>query len=145
MQQQSDRNEPILPRYAARTPEDYLNAAAPDAIASFSPTQIQIIKSLLEAAIPKPAPKIVDLRFGINLLFSRFYVVLFVGKDRRGKQRQYSSGRASRWSNAIAAILLLISINLVISLFILMFAYLVKSAVGIDLTPGHLSDQVDRF
>jgi hypothetical protein len=71
--------------------------------------------------------------------------VLFVGKDRRKQQRQYWTEQVARWGNTIAAIVLLIGINLVISLIIFMFAYLVKSALGVDLTPGHLADQVDRF
>ena len=146
MQKRSARNEQInQPSYINRTPSYYLQSLEPEILDSFSTTQMQAVQSLLEAALPQPAPKIVDLRFGIDLLFSRFYVVLFVGKDRRRQQRQYWTDRVSRWGNAIAAVILLIGINLVISLIIFMFAYLVKSALGIDLTPGHLIDQVDRF
>ncbi|NJR64342.1 MAG: hypothetical protein HC772_01825 [Leptolyngbyaceae cyanobacterium CRU_2_3] len=133
------------PGYASRTPSYYLQSLEPEMLNSFSSGQLQAVQSLLRAAIPQPTPKIVDLRFGIDLLFSRFYMVLFVGKDRRRQRRQYLPERVSRFGNAIAAILLLISINLVISLMIFMFAYLVKSALGIDLTPGHLVDQLDRF
>ncbi len=142
---QSARHETIHHRYNTRTPDYYLQALSPDRLASFSPEQLQIVQSLLEAAIPKPAPKIVDLRFGVDLLISRFYIVLFVGKDRRKQQRSYLPESIAKWGNAIAAVLLLIGVNLVISLIIFMFAYLLKSAIGVDLTPGHLADQVERF
>jgi hypothetical protein len=160
MKRRSARNEPICEpghelayrpgdksrqRYSARTPEYYLQMLEPSILDSFSPSQQQAIEALLTASIPKPAPKLVDLRFGVDLLFSQFYVVLFVGKDRRRQQRQYLPEQMARWGNAIAAVLLLISLNLGITLILFMFAYLVKSAVGIDLTPGHLVDQLDRF
>ncbi|HEY9642916.1 MAG TPA: hypothetical protein V6C57_20675 [Coleofasciculaceae cyanobacterium] len=146
MQRRSARHEQIhQPGYIDRTPSYYLQSLQPEILNSFSVTQLQAVQSLLEDAIPQPAPKIVDLRLGVDLLFSRFYVVLFVGKDRRRQQRQYLPESMSRWGNAIAAIVLLMGLNLVISLIIFMFAYLVKSAMGIDLTPGHLADQINRF
>lgn len=136
--------------YGARTPEFYLNTIEPDLLASFSPKQLEAITAALETAMlqsaPKPAPKIVDLRVGLDLVFSRFYVVLLVGKDRRKQRRQYFSERVARVGNAIAAALLLLSINLLISLFILLLAYLVKSALGIDLfSHEHLGDQIEKL
>jgi hypothetical protein len=143
---QAAQNETIhQSRYLTRTPDYYLQTIPPDRLASFSPEQLHIVRSLLAAAIPEPTPKIVDLRFGVDLLISRFYIVLFVGKDRRGRQRPYLPKLVAKWGNIMAAILLLIGVNLIISLVIFMFAYLVKSALGIDLTPGHLADQVERF
>jgi hypothetical protein len=145
-ERQSARHEAIpQSRYTLRTPDHYLQTLAPEQLASFSPEQLQILRSLLESATPKPAPKIVDLRFGVDLLIDRFYIVLFVGKDRRRQQRLYFPELISKWGNQLAAVVLLVGVNLVISLVILMGAYLVKSALGIDLTPGHLADQVERF
>ena len=145
-QRRSARNEAIhQSRYTTRTPDDYLQTIAPDQFASFSLEQLQIVRSLLASAIPEPAPKIVDLRFGVDLLISRFYIVLFVGKDRRRQQRIYLPKLVIKWGNKLAAVLLLIGVNLVISLVVLMFVYLVKSALGIDLTPGHLADQIEKF
>jgi len=160
MKRPSARNEPINEpsdepsdgfanklsyRYIARTPEYYLQRLEPSVLGSFSPSQQQVIYDLLTSAIPRPAPKLVDLRFGVDLIFSQFYVVLFVGKDRRRQKRQYLPERVARWGNAIAAILLLMGLNLGITLILFMFAYLVKSAMGIDLTPGHLADQLNRL
>jgi hypothetical protein len=132
--------------YRFRTPEDYLKRMEPEVLASFTPDQLRAIKSTLKAAIPQAAPKTVDLRIGIDLILFRFYVVLLVGRDRRRQQRYEIPGPVSRLGNAIAAILLLISINLLISLFILLFAYLVKSALGIDFFPHkHLGDLLEKF
>ena len=143
---QSAQNETIhQSRYLTRTPDSYLQTLAPDQLASFSPEQLHIVRSLLLSAIPEPAPKIVDLRFGVDLLISRFYIVLFVGKDRRGRQRNYLPKLVIKWGNILAAAILLVGINLIITVIIFMFAYLVKSALGIDLTPGHLADQIERF
>ncbi|MEB3210803.1 MAG: hypothetical protein VKL39_05590, partial [Leptolyngbyaceae bacterium] len=95
---------------------------------------------------PKPSPKLVDLRFGIDLLVSRFYVVVFVGKDRRQRRRDYVPSPLARIGNVIVAIALLIGINVLISLGIFLLAYLAKSAIGINLFPdSHLSDQIQRL
>ena len=103
-------------------------------------------RALLESAIPKPSPKLVDLRFTVDLVLSRFYIVLFVGKDRRQQKRPYRSNSISRMGNAIAAVLLLLGLNLLISLFLFLFIYLIKSAAGVDLFPdSHLSDQLQKL
>jgi hypothetical protein len=133
------------PGYAFRTPEYYLGEIDPHVLASFNAEQLDIMRSLLKQAIPKPSPKIVDLRFAVDLVISRFYIVLFVGKDRRRSPRKYMPGRVARVGNFVAAIALLIGANLVISAFIVLLLYLIKSAMGIDLTPGHFSDWVRKF
>lgn len=133
-----------LPSYRARKPEYYLQQIEPDLLASFNPEQLQVITNILTQAIPQPSPKIVDFRFNIDLIFSRFYLVLFVGKDRRKSKRKYVSEGIARIGNAIAVVLLLLGANLVISGVILLFAYLFKSAIGIDFFPGHISDSVKR-
>ncbi|MGL4618377.1 hypothetical protein [Chroococcidiopsis sp.] len=134
-----------LPNYRTRNPEYYLQQVEPNILASFTTEQLQAIVNILTLAIPQPSPKIVDFRFNIDLLFSRFYLVLFVGKDRRKRKRQYIPERLARIGNAIAVVILLLGANLVISGVILLFAYLFKSAVGIDFFPGHISDSVKKI
>ncbi|URD50120.1 hypothetical protein [Chroococcidiopsis sp. CCNUC1] len=134
-----------LPNYRTRTPEYYLQQVEPNILASFNTEQLQVIINILTQAIPQPSPKIVDFRFNIDLIFSRFYLVLFVGKDRRKRNRQYIPERLARIGNAIAVVMLLLGANLVISGVILLFAYLLKSAVGIDFFPGHISDSVKEL
>lgn len=131
--------------YITRTPSYYLDKISPDILASFTNEQLRVITSILERAIPKPSPKIVDFRFTVDLIFSRFYVVLFVGKDRRKKKRHQVTEGIARIGNAIAAVILLLATNLVISALILLFAYLFKSAIGLNFFPGHISDSVKKF
>jgi len=139
-------HQQMQPGYSARTANDYLQTIAPEILASFTPTQLQAITAVLAAAATKPAPKLVDLRFVVDLIFSRFYVVVLVGIDRRKQQRQYVPQGIARIGNAIAAVLLLIGINLMVSLVIVLMAYLLKSALGIDFFPdAHLKDQIEKL
>lgn len=131
--------------YRLRTPNYYLERMKPDIVASFNQEQLQAITLILEQAIPKPSPKIVDFRFNVDLIISRFYIVLFVGKDRRRKQRQHVNAGIARVGNLIAAVILLIGTNLAISALILLFGYLFKSAIGIDLFPGHISETIKKI
>jgi len=134
-----------LPTYRTRNSEYYLQQIEPRILASFDREQLQAIVNILIQAIPQPSPKIVDFRFNIDLIFSRFYLVLFVGKDRRKRKRQYIPEGIARIGNAIAVILLLLGANLVISGIILLFVYLFKSAIGLDFFPGHISDSVKKI
>ncbi|MEM9212811.1 MAG: hypothetical protein AAGD25_00410 [Cyanobacteria bacterium P01_F01_bin.150] len=132
--------------YRQRTPDDYLALLDTKIRASFSDDQLDSIRMLLASTIPKPSPKLVDLRFEIDLLLSRFYVVLFVGKDRRKKRRSPLHPILTRIGNVAIAIAILVGINLLISLGLFMFFYLVKSALNIDLFhETHLADQLERF
>lgn len=131
--------------YHSRTPKYYLQQLDPRIFNSFNSEQLQAITSILNQAIPKPSPKIVDLRFVVDLIFSRFYIVLFVGKDRRKRKRQYFQGKISKAGNLIAAAILLIGLNFLLSAFILLFAYLIKSAVGINFFPGHITETIQKY
>jgi hypothetical protein len=131
--------------YEARTPEHYINAIAPEVLASLDETQLASVKSALAAAIPQPSLKLVDFRFVVDLIFSRFYIVILVGKDRRKRNRKYIPEHFSKVGNIIAAIVLLLTMNVFISVVLFLFAYLLKSAVGIDLFPGHTGDNLQNF
>lgn len=131
--------------YRTKTPSYYLQKIEPYILESFNPEQLEAITSILNEAIPKPSPKIVDFRFVVDLVFSRFYIVLFVGKDFRRKQRLYAPQGIVRVGNVIGAAIILIGTNLVISALLLLFAYLLKSAMGIDFLPGHISDTLKKL
>ena len=75
------------PQYLERTPADYLDSLPSELRSSFSEPQLAAVQHLLAAAIPKSSPKLVDLQFCVNLLAYRYYVVFFVGKDRRHRDR----------------------------------------------------------
>jgi hypothetical protein len=131
--------------YLSRTPDYYLSKLAVPIWESLTPEQREAFHQILSEAIPKPSPKIVDLRFAIDLLVSRFYVVLFIGKDRRKRQRQYFNRTITRIGNTVAVTIILVGMNLTVSAFILLAGYLVKSAIGINLLPGHFPDMVEHF
>lgn len=133
-------------RPMARTPDYYWHSLTPELRDSFTEQQATAVRGLLEKAVPQPQPKLVDLRFTVDLVLSRFYVVLLVGKDRRQQPRPYLPDPLARVGNVIAAVVLLIGLNLLMSLLILLFAYLLKSAAGVDLVPGgHLADQLEQL
>ncbi len=143
----SIHQEPIekIP-YHAKTPEHYLQKIEPQILSTFTPEQLNAIRTILNHAIPKNSPKIVDLRFDVDLVFSRFYIVLLVGKERRKGKRHYVTHGITKVGNFIAAVFLLIGLNLMVSLFIGLFFYLLKSAVGIDLfRQSHIIDQIKNF
>lgn len=123
----------------------YLQKIDPGVRASFTQPQLYAIELLLRDIAPKPAPKIVDLRFIVDLIFSRFYVVLFVGKEKRQKQRYHLPSKFTKIANIVIVAIMLIGINLLITLAIFIFAYLIKSAVGIDFLPGHVDQNVQKI
>jgi len=126
--------------YLSRSPDYYLDQLPPQIRDTLTPDQFAAFRALLDEAIPKPSPKIVDLRFAVDMLISRFYVVLFVGKDRRRQPRKYISKRLTRIGNIIAVIILLIAANLTISGLLIFSVYLLKSALNINVLPGHLPE-----
>jgi hypothetical protein len=103
------------------------------------------LKSVFSVAIPKPAPKIIDLRFIVDLIITRFFVVLLIGKDMRKQQRRYPVNRITKIANIIAAILLIIAISFLISAITVLILYLIKSALGIDLFQGHITDVLLKY
>lgn len=131
--------------YLSRTPGYYLAKMQPDILASFSSIQREAIAQALNEAMPKPSPKLVDLRFAVDLIVSRFYVVLLIGKDRRQKPRRYIPEGIAKIGNTVTAVIFLIGANFVISAFILLAIYLLKSAAGINLLPGHFPDLIKHL
>lgn len=123
------------PPYLERTPAYYLEKLDPDLRGSFTEPQLEAVRQLLEDSIPRPGPKLVDLRFWLDLFAYRFYVVLFVGKDRRGQKRADRLEPMARKGNAIVALMLLIGLNLLVSVFIIFIALLIKTAIGFSLFP----------
>ena len=123
------------PQYLERTPAYYLDQLTPELRSSFTEPQLEAVKQLLDASIPRPGPKLVDLRFWIDFFAYRYYVVLFVGKDRRKKDRADRLEPMARKGNVIVALMLLIGLNLLVSIFILLIALFIKTMIGITLFP----------
>jgi hypothetical protein len=119
------------------TSATYLAQIDPQVQASLDTKQWAELERIVSLAIPKPAPKLIDLRFEVDLLISRYFIVLMVGKDRRRIPRNAPVSKLTQFGNWVAAVLLLLGFNLALSTSVLMAAYLIKSALGINLLPGH--------
>jgi hypothetical protein len=104
---------------------------------SLTPDQWAEVSRVVNLALPKPSPKLIDLRVDMDLLISRYYIVIMVGKDRRRSARPPVISPVTRWVNWVAAVLLLLGFNLAVSVGLFLLAYLLKSALGINLLPGH--------
>lgn len=124
---------------ARKTVDDLIYLFDPVIAQQFKDDQWQEVRRILDLAIDKPSPKIIDLRFTVDLIVSRFYFTLFVGKDRRHQSRNETIG--SRVGNFIAVVCLLLVLNLLVSSSVVIVTYLIKSAMGIDLMPNsHFSN-----
>lgn len=111
-----------------------------DVLASLTPEQLAAVRKMVKSSILQASPKLVDLRINIDLIFTRFFVVLFVGKERRKNPRAHTVSGMMAITNKVAALALLLGLNLTVSAFIFLLAYLIKSSLGINLFPYHLRD-----
>ncbi|MGF1603071.1 MAG: hypothetical protein ACFCU8_13815 [Thermosynechococcaceae cyanobacterium] len=133
-QDQGSRAETILQRIDS----DVLN--------SFTLAQRSALLDLLTQITLESSPRrprLIDIRFVIDLVVTRFYLVLLVGKDRRQRSRPMKG--ITKAGNILAAALLLLTANLVISAILLLSLYLIKSAVGINLLPGHFAEYLKHL
>jgi len=146
-QQQADNSQSLFTPYAQRTADYYLRRLDPAVFQSLNQIQLKEIERVLREATPQPLPKIIDLRFTLDLIVSKFYIVLLAGKDQRRSPRKHPiSNRVTRIGNTTAVIILLLAINLLISVVIIVAVYLLKTIIGIDLTSGgHFSDYIKEF
>jgi hypothetical protein len=113
-------------------------------LAQLTPEQWDAIHVQLQKRQARKSPKLIDIRFGVDLIVTRFFVVLMVGKDRRKQQRENATSKLTKVGNITAAALFLISANLLLSAIILLGLYLCKSALGLDFTPGHISETIKK-
>ena len=134
----SGRSAPARDRQ--RTPAAILDCMPAAVRASMTNVQLAEVERLILLSLPKPSPKIVELRLEVDLLVTRYYVALFVGKDRRKKMRKQPVSRMTAISNKIAAIIILLTINLAITGTVFLVLYLLKSSMNLNLLPGHLRD-----
>ncbi len=117
----------------------------PELLNNITPEQWTAIEKYVFNGKGRKQPKLVDIRFVVDLVLTRFYIVLLVGKDRRAQSRNYPLTRLMRLGNIVAAVLLLIGANLVISACILLVFYLAKSAFGYDFLPGHITESLKSW
>jgi hypothetical protein len=133
----------VMKKTQQLTPQFYLNSINPETLETFSPDQINTVKLLLDKAIPTPSDKLIDLQISADLLFDRFYVAVFVGRDlRNGIRKQKPKKNYQKVLNILTALILLAGLNVTITTFVFTLLYLFKSLVGIDLLPGHAKDYI---
>lgn len=126
--------------YTARDADYYMHQIPVQILEKLNAEDKEDLKSVIHTAIPRSSPKLIDLRFAIDLIFARYFVVLMIGKDMRKQQRQYQVNGIAKVANVITAILLIVAMSLLVSAVTILILYLIKSALGIDLFPGHITN-----
>lgn len=110
---------------------------------SFTDDQMNAIENALLQHQNK-ARHLLDTRFTLPLFFTRLYIVVFIGKDKRTHYKKSMIERrrkGSLFSKLAFSLLLLINTGAVLLLLILFSSYLAKTILGIDLFPDqHLWD-----
>lgn len=126
--------------YTERDADYYMHQIPVQILKKLDTDERENLKSVIHTAIPRPSPKLIDLRFAIDLIFTRYFVVLMIGKDMRRKQRPHQVSGIAKVANVITAILLIIAMSLLVSAVTILILYLIKSALGIDLFAGHITN-----
>jgi hypothetical protein len=137
--------------YSLRDADYYMDRIPEAIIEKLSTEEHKNLKDVISSALPKPSPKLIDLRFVINLIFARYFFVLLIGKDRYKKwikvqdiaephhTHPYHTNPFTKIAHRVTALLLFFAINLFVSGFIISFVYLILSFFGIHLFGNHLN------
>jgi len=129
-----------------RDADYFLSRMDEDILRSFNIRQIWEIKKAINYATGRPSRKIIDLRFTIPLIISRYYFVLFVGRDLRHERRYSDLPGPVRTANVVFGTFLLVCLLSCAIVILLLFLYFAKCALGIDIFPNiHLSDLLHIF
>ena len=88
-----------------------LDRADADVAASLNAKQAEEIQRLLLLAVTENSPKMVDLRVSVPLLFTRMYMNILVGRDRRVVKRPRAVNPAARLGNFVTALYLLVTLT----------------------------------
>jgi len=116
--------DPFLAQFFSRIPADVA--------ATFSDAQVDAVKRAFGAR--SWGAHSIDLRFSVPLPWRRYYVVLLVGKERRDPERLRLE-RLLYPLNLLTSAFAFIAFLSVIAVPLLALAYLLKTALGIDLLP----------
>jgi len=141
--------------YSLRDADYYMDRIPNAIIEKLSIEEHKNLKDVIASALPKSSPKLIDLRFVINLIFARYFFVLLIGKDRYKQwakvqditelydtypyntyRYRISSSHTSPFTkiaHRVTALLLFFAMNLLVSGFIILFVYLILSFLGIHL------------
>ena len=96
----------------------------------------QQLDCISDALIPDPPRHAIDYRASIPFFGRRFYVTLLVGRERRSQERLAREAQLRARHVAIVYSVLLMLVSCVSFLAFVLAGYVLKSAMGIDLTDG---------
>ncbi len=100
---------------------------------SLTPQQLDCIS---DALIPDPPRHAFDYRASIPFFGRRFYVTLLVGRERRSLERLAREAQLRARHVAIVYSVLLMLVSCASFFAFVLLGYVLKSAMGIDLTDG---------
>ena len=113
-----------LARLLGRVPDEVLS--------TFTSRQLE---ALARAVATAPSRHVIELRASVPLIGVDFYVTLFAGRERRGRERLAHEGQSKPLRRLVVYFLLLsLLISTLIGFAVILYA--IKSAFGIDLFPG---------
>jgi hypothetical protein len=88
--------------------------------------------------------KLVNFHLDINLLLGKFYLAVYIGKDRRTQKRKYIPRGVERVGNIIIALTLLMGFSTLLTIVVFLALYFIKSYIGINLFKNaHLIDFIE--
>jgi hypothetical protein len=105
---------------------------------SLTPAQFAAVVDAIKT--PSRETCLIDIRRGVPLFLSRFYVVFMFCRDRRVATQRAEESRSKRvsWAGGVLFALLVVSPFLLLLFF---FVYLLKLVLGVDVFPEfHLWD-----
>jgi hypothetical protein len=134
----------VIKEYGLRDADYYMQRIPETIIKKLSNEEYADLKEVISFALPKPAPKLIDLRFVINLIVARYFFVVLIGRDRYKKWSAYQNIVLThrnivlthrtialrKFVHRFVAVLLLLVINLMVSLFVIMLTYLAARLMG---------------
>lgn len=125
--------------YHLRDTDYYMKGISDNILDKLNDEEQEELRSVIYSAIPHSSPKLIDLRFTINLLFRSYFFVVLVGRDRYKKtlksrtEHVKHSNLFMRIVDRIMAVLLITVIIVLASSFVLLIVYLIASTLGIKL------------
>ena len=96
----------------------------------------QQLDCISDALIPDPPRHAIDYRASIPFFGRRFYVTLLVGRERRSLERLAREAQLRARHVAIVYSVLLMLVSCAAFFAFVLLGYLLKSAMGLDLTDG---------
>lgn len=115
--------------------DHYYGQISPEIRRSFNQGQKDEIRKLIRRMIPKPAKKMVDVRFTFWFI-KRMFAVIFIGISKRKKERKSDLKGLQKFLAFEFKIAFYIIETAVLLLLLLMVLYILKITFGINILAG---------